>query len=58
MNFGMIILVRSVEYISNFNNKTRPNNRDDEKRVLNTAKKIFMMVENQLSMLLRADYFR
>ena len=46
MNFGMIILVRSVEYISNFNNKTRPKNRDDEKRVLNTAKKIFMMVEN------------
>ena len=28
-----------VEYISNFNNKTRRKNRDDEKHVLNTAKK-------------------
>ena len=47
-----------VEYILNVNNKTRPKNKDDKKKKnFLIAHKIFIMVENQLLMLLRADYF-
>ena len=38
-----------VEYILNFNNKTRPKNEDDKKRqkkIFLIMQKIFMMVEN------------
>ena len=39
-----------VEYISNFNNKIRPKNKDDKKnkkkKILNSAHKIFIVVEN------------
>ena len=46
-----------VEYILNFNNKTRPKNKYDKKNIFLIAHKNFIMVENQLLMLLRADYF-
>ena len=49
-----------IEYILNFNNKTRPKIKDDEKNkknVLNSAENFFIMVENQLLIFLRADYF-
>ena len=37
-----------VEYILNFNNEARPNNRDDKKtkNIFLTLQKVFMMVEN------------
>ena len=37
-----------VEYIQNFNNKTRPKNKDDKKtkKLFLIAQKIFIMVEN------------
>ena len=43
-----------------FNNKARPKNKNDKKikEMLLILQKIFMRVENQLSMLLRVDYFR
>ena len=56
MIFTAARLQNLVEYILNFNNKTRPKNKDDKKIFLITHK-IFIMVENQLLMLLRADYF-
>ena len=43
-----------VEYIVNFNNKARPKNKNDKNLILH---KIFILVENQLLMLLRVDYF-
>ena len=56
MIFTAARLQNLVEYILNFNNKTRPKNKDDKKIFL-IAHKIFIMVENQLLMLLKADYF-
>ena len=49
----------SAEYILNFNNKTRAKNKDDKKtkKISLIAHKIFIMVEIQLLMLLRANYF-
>ena len=48
-----------VEYILNFNNKTRPKIKmiKKTKKIFLIAHKIFFMVEKQLLMLLRADYF-
>ena len=46
-----------VEYIVNFNNKTRPKNKDDKKKMFLILQKIFIMVESWLLMLLRVDYF-
>ena len=56
MIFTAARLQNLVEYILNFNIKTRPKNKDDKKIFL-IAHKIFIMVENQLLMLLKADYF-
>ena len=44
-----------VQYIVNFNNKTRPKNKDDKKKTFLILQKIFIMVE--LLILLRVDYF-
>ena len=43
----------------NFNNKARPQNKDNKKKqeTFLILQKIFMMAESQLSMLLRANYF-
>ena len=35
-----------VEYIVNFNNKTRPKNKDDKKKMFLILQKIFIMVES------------
>ena len=56
MIFTAARLQNLVEYILNFNIKTRPKNKDDKKIFL-IAYKIFIVVENQLLMLLKADYF-
>ena len=49
-----------IEYILNFNNKARPKKKNNKKKTKNMfliLHKIFMMVENQLLMILTVDYF-